>query len=101
MNITGPMTLSWLPNTTQGRMVGDYISTSFNSTAPDTAFPAFAAAIVPTGGTDCSVAGVTCHEAIDSVTPGLSILSGHNTASADRVVASNSQPASLSPATSR
>ena len=26
--LAGPMTLSWLPNTSQGRMVGDYISTS-------------------------------------------------------------------------
>ncbi len=99
MNITGPMTLSWLPNTTQGRMVGDYISTSFNSSGM--AFPAFAVATVPSGGTDCSVTGVTCHEAIDSVASGLSILSGHNTAAADRVVTSNSQPASLNPATSR
>src|SRR6266545_4172482 len=28
--LAGPMTLSWLPNTTQGRMVGDYISSSFS-----------------------------------------------------------------------
>src|SRR4051812_37799968 len=27
--VAGPMKLSWLANTTQGRMVGDYISTSF------------------------------------------------------------------------
>jgi hypothetical protein len=27
----GPMTLSWLPSTTQGVMVGDYISASYNS----------------------------------------------------------------------
>ena len=27
-NVTGPMSLSWLANTSQGRMVGDYISTS-------------------------------------------------------------------------
>lgn len=26
--LAGPMTLAWLPNTTQGRMFGDYISTS-------------------------------------------------------------------------
>jgi hypothetical protein len=29
--LAGPMTLSWLPATTQGRMFGDYISTSFVS----------------------------------------------------------------------
>src|SRR5713226_9095917 len=39
--IAGPMSLTWLPNTTQGFMVGDYISTSFVG-AP--AFPAFAVA---------------------------------------------------------
>jgi hypothetical protein len=27
--LAGPMKLSWLADTTQGRMVGDYISTSF------------------------------------------------------------------------
>ncbi len=27
--LAGPMTLTWLPNTTQGYMVGDYISTSY------------------------------------------------------------------------
>jgi hypothetical protein len=45
--IAGPMTLSWLPNTTQGRMVGDYISTSFVGSP---AFPAFAVAFAPTSG---------------------------------------------------
>jgi hypothetical protein len=49
--IAGPMTLSWLPNTSQGRMVGDYISTSF---VGGPAFPAFAVASAPTsGGSDC------------------------------------------------
>jgi hypothetical protein len=28
LKLTGPMQLAWLPNTTSGRMVGDYISTS-------------------------------------------------------------------------
>jgi hypothetical protein len=45
--IAGPMSLSWLPSTTQGVMVGDYISTSFVG-AP--AYPAFAVASAPTGG---------------------------------------------------
>src|SRR6185369_8844065 len=47
--LTGPMTLSWLANTTQGRMVGDYISTSFD--ANGLAHGAFAVATAPTGGT--------------------------------------------------
>lgn len=44
----GPMTLNWLADTDQGRMVGDYISTSFASSA---AFPVFADASAPTGST--------------------------------------------------
>jgi hypothetical protein len=47
MQLAGPMTLSWLPNTTQGRMVGDYISTSFNTTG--TAHGVFAVATAPSG----------------------------------------------------
>jgi hypothetical protein len=65
------MTLSWLPNTTQGRMVGDYISTSFNSSG--TAYPAFAVAVAPTsGGSDCASATPNCNEAIYTVQGGLS-----------------------------
>jgi hypothetical protein len=45
--IAGPMTLTWLPNTTQGLMVGDYTSTSFVGSP---AFPAFAVASAPMGG---------------------------------------------------
>ncbi|MFM8310567.1 MAG: sialidase family protein, partial [Ilumatobacteraceae bacterium] len=40
------MSLSWLPSTTQGRMVGDYISTSYSG---GTAFPVFIVALAPTG----------------------------------------------------
>ncbi|GAC1346416.1 MAG: sialidase family protein [Ktedonobacteraceae bacterium] len=36
--LAGPMTLTWLPSTTQGFMVGDYISTSY---ANGTAHPVF------------------------------------------------------------
>ena len=45
--LAGPMSLTWLPNTTQGFMVGDYISTSFSG-AP--AYPALAVAHAPSGG---------------------------------------------------
>jgi hypothetical protein len=45
--LAGPMSLTWLPNTSQGFMVGDYISTSFSG-AP--AYPAFALANAPSGG---------------------------------------------------
>jgi hypothetical protein len=47
--LTGPMNLSWLANTSQGRMVGDYIATSFN--AAHLAHGAFAVATAPSGAT--------------------------------------------------
>jgi hypothetical protein len=46
--LAGPMSLSWLPNTTQGRMVGDYISTSY---VGGTARPVFTLASAPSGAT--------------------------------------------------
>src|SRR5262249_33428713 len=45
--VTGPMTVTWLASTTQGFMVGDYISTSFN--ASGTAHGVFAVATAPSG----------------------------------------------------
>ena len=59
--MAGPMALTWLPNTTQGFMVGDYISTSFSG-AP--AFPAYAVASAPASG--------LFQEAIFTITGGLS-----------------------------
>jgi hypothetical protein len=45
--LAGPMMLSWLPSTSSGRMVGDYISTSYIS---NNAFPVYASATAPVGG---------------------------------------------------
>src|SRR4029079_1768083 len=45
--LAGPMALSQVPDTSQGRMVADYISTSV---AGGTAHPAFAVAKAPSGG---------------------------------------------------
>jgi len=76
--LAGPMTLSWLPNTNQGRMVADYISTSFVGSP---AFPAFAVASAPTsGGTDCQTATPNCSQAIFTVSGGLSVASSANPA---------------------
>jgi hypothetical protein len=48
--VTGPMTLSWLANTSQGRMVGDYISTSvFPVANGGRAYPVIAVANPPSG----------------------------------------------------
>jgi hypothetical protein len=44
--LAGPITHSWLASTTQGTMVGDYISTSFSGS---TAHPVFAVASAPSG----------------------------------------------------
>ncbi len=45
-HLAGPMKLSWLASTSQGAMVGDYISTSFSN---GKAYPIFAAATAPAG----------------------------------------------------
>jgi hypothetical protein len=47
VQLAGPLTLGWLANTNQGRMVGDYISTSFSGGTPR---PVFASASAPSGG---------------------------------------------------
>jgi BNR repeat-like domain len=49
VQIAGPMNLSWLPNTSQGRMFGDYISTSIRSGG--NAFPVIPIGRAPTGST--------------------------------------------------
>jgi hypothetical protein len=47
--VAGPMNLSWLPNTSQGRMFGDYISTSVRPGG--NAFPVVPIGHAPTGTT--------------------------------------------------
>jgi len=70
--LAGPMRLDWLANTAQGRMVGDYISTSF---VHNDALPFFAVANPPTGG--------SFDEAIATVAGGLHVSHGR-VASADK-----------------
>jgi hypothetical protein len=77
--IAGPMTLSWLPNTSQGRMVGDYISTSFGSDG--LAHGVFAVANAPTaGGADCFTATPNCDQATYSPASGLALAAAVNAA---------------------
>jgi len=66
--VAGPMKLSWIANTTQGRMVGDYISTSYVN---GKAFAAFANAVAPTGG--------VFNEAMFTPSGGLSGIAGGET----------------------
>jgi len=75
--LAGPMTLSWLANTNQGVMVGDYFSTSF---AGGKAFPVIANATAPNG-------NVFNEGMYTSV--GLNVLGGNVSSDHDRVVASH------------
>jgi hypothetical protein len=80
--LAGPMTMSWIANTSQGRMVGDYISTSFN--ANGLAYPALSVANAPTtGGSDCATATPNCDQAL--YTTGLAAAGGTAVAN-DRAV---------------
>jgi hypothetical protein len=63
--VAGPMSLSWLPNTSQGVMVGDYISTSISG---GKAWPVLAIAAAPSGG--------VFNEAMNTPTGGLSPTGG-------------------------
>jgi hypothetical protein len=47
--LAGPMQLSWLADTTQGRMVGDYVSTSFLA-GQQRVLDSFAVGFAPSGG---------------------------------------------------
>ena len=79
--LAGPMTLSWLASTTQGVMVGDYISTSISG---GLAWPVFAIATAPTSG--------TFHESMFTPTGGLAISGGALRAAATPQVTSGHRP---------
>ncbi len=66
--LAGPMSLSWLPDTTEGRMVGDYMSASFVGGAPH---PVYVAANPPTGSSDCSLPSTVCDVALYAAAPPL------------------------------
>jgi hypothetical protein len=89
--LRGPMTMSWLPNTTQGRMVGDYMSTSYDSAG--LAHPVFAEAYVPTaGGTDCATATPNCNQPLETPTTGLAAAAGANVANDPVVFTAKANP---------
>jgi hypothetical protein len=77
--LAGPMNLSWLPSTTQGVMVGDYISTSYTSDGK--AHPVFAVANAP---------GSTFDEAMYTPSTGLTLAA--STILANQVDNSNQHP---------
>ena len=77
--LAGPMTLSWLPNTNQGRMVGDYISTSFG--ADGLARGVFAVANAPArAGADCATSTPNCDQAMYAPSGGLATAPAANAA---------------------
>jgi len=83
--MAGPMRLGWLPFTTLGYMVGDYISTSFGSDG--LAHGIFATASAPTtgSGTSCSTSGLdNCNEPMDTFGSGLA--AGSLSSAGDAVV---------------
>ncbi len=67
-DLAGPMLVTWLPLTTQGFMVGDYQSTSFDSRGA--AHPVFAVATAPNGS--------VLNEAMFTTSSGLSVGGGSN-----------------------
>ncbi len=71
-NLTStPLIMSWLSNTTQGYMVGDYISTSFSN---GKAFPLFVAATAP-------INNGQLNEALFTTNQGLAVVGGTLSAS--------------------
>jgi hypothetical protein len=80
--LAGPMTMSWLPDTSQGRMVGDYMSSSFDSN--HLAHPVFPVAHAPSSGADCAAETPNCDQAL--YTPATALpASGGNVVSDDAV----------------
>jgi hypothetical protein len=75
------MSLTWLANTTDGYMVGDYISTSFSD---GKAFPLFVAASAPNGS--------QFNEALFTVKAGLAIAGGTDAASAEHAIFTHPTP---------
>jgi hypothetical protein len=68
--LAGPMNISWFPNTSQGRMYGDYISCSI--VPGGSAWPVLPVATAPSGS--------TFNEAMDVPTGGLPVTGGSATA---------------------
>jgi hypothetical protein len=92
--IASGMPSTWTSSTSQGRMVGDYISTSYGS--DNLAHGVFATASAPTSGTSCSSVLDNCREPTDTFTSGLAA-AGTASAASDPVVfsGSNDNAASL------
>jgi hypothetical protein len=93
--VTGPFNVGWVANTSQGRMVGDYISTSYGS--DNLAHAAFMTATAPTSGTNCGDVTNNCNEPADTTASGLALLGGSTSSAGDPLLfgGNNSGAASL------
>ena len=72
VRLTAPMRVTWLPFTTLGYMVGDYISTSYGSNGR--AYPAIPAAATTANCTTSQVG--SCHESMTTAAGGLAMAPG-------------------------
>ncbi|HEV7664883.1 MAG TPA: sialidase family protein [Chloroflexota bacterium] len=92
--IASGMPSTWTATTSQGRMVGDYISTSYGS--DNLAHGVFATASAPSSGTSCSSVLDNCNEPMDTFNSGLAAL-GSASSLSDPVLfsGSNGNAASL------
>src|SRR5438270_9526802 len=81
--IISGMPTGWTATTTQGRMVGDYISTSYGS--DNLAHGVFATASAPISGTNCSDVLDNCVEPMDTFSSGLAA-SGNASSAGDPVL---------------
>ncbi|HEU0026669.1 MAG TPA: sialidase family protein [Ktedonobacterales bacterium] len=82
--LAGPFNVTWVANTSQGRMVGDYISTSYGS--DNLAHGVFMTATAPTSGTNCGDVANNCNEPTDSPASGLAIAGGAASSAGDAVL---------------
>lgn len=90
VQLAGPMNLSWIASTSQGVMVGDYISTSITG---GRAWPAFEVANAPSGG--------TFDEATYEPTGGLPITGGAVRAVTGPAHSTGARPTAVTPPTAR
>ena len=89
--IAGPMSLSWLPNTSEGIMFGDYIATAI--VAGGNAYPVIPVSRAP--------AGSTFHQAMYVPAGGLAVTGGSRAASAAHGHRLTPQPGPSLPVTAR
>ncbi len=88
--LAGPFNVTWTATTSQGRMVGDYISTSFGS--DNLAHAVFMTASAPTSGTACDSTPDNCVEPADTTASGLAALAGTLSSANDAVLTNPGNP---------